>query len=105
MLPTCGSFLVSGLRATYSRLMSDIGAPELLILLAVLVLLFGASKLPDLARGTGQALRIFKTETRGLLDDDAEATTPRQSEEPLDAGGSSAGQVPDHTELPDTGRH
>ena len=56
-------------RATYARPMSDIGAPELLILLAVLVLLFGASKLPDLARGTGRALRIFKEETAGLVDD------------------------------------
>ena len=40
----------------------DVGAPELLILLFVLVLLFGAKKLPELARGSGQALRIFKQE-------------------------------------------
>lgn len=50
--------------------MADIGAPELLIIAAVLVLLFGASKLPELARGAGSALRIFKTETRRLDDDD-----------------------------------
>jgi sec-independent protein translocase protein TatA len=62
--------------------MSDIGAPELLILLAVLVLLFGASKLPDLARGTGQALRIFKSETAGLLDDQEQAAAPQQSDDP-----------------------
>ena len=48
----------------------DIGAPELLIVLAVIVLLFGSSKLPDLARGTGRALRIFKAETSALHDDD-----------------------------------
>ena len=35
----------------------DLGAPELLIILAVIVLLFGASKLPELARGSGRALR------------------------------------------------
>jgi sec-independent protein translocase protein TatA len=40
----------------------DVGAPELMILLVVLVLLFGAKKLPELARGSGQALRIFKQE-------------------------------------------
>lgn len=56
------------LRATYSRRMADIGAPELLTVLAVIVLLFGASKLPDLARGTGQALRIFKAATAGLIE-------------------------------------
>ncbi len=43
---------------------------ELLIIVGVIVLLFGASKLPDLARGSGQALRIFKAETKGLIDDD-----------------------------------
>lgn len=43
---------------------------EWLIILAIVVLVFGAAKLPELARGTGQALRIFKTETRGLKDDD-----------------------------------
>jgi sec-independent protein translocase protein TatA len=50
-----------------------IGMPqgaEWLIILAIVVLVFGAAKLPELARGTGQALRIFKSETKGLRDDD-----------------------------------
>lgn len=51
-------------------LIGGLGGMELLIILAVLVLLFGASKLPDLARGSGQALRIFKAETKGLIDSD-----------------------------------
>jgi sec-independent protein translocase protein TatA len=56
----------------------DLGAPELLIILAVIVLLFGASKLPELARGSGRALRIFKAETKGLMDDDDADKTPEQ---------------------------
>ena len=55
-----------------------IGMPqgaEWLIILAIVVLVFGAAKLPDLARGTGQALRIFKAETRGLKDDEEKAKT------------------------------
>jgi sec-independent protein translocase protein TatA len=48
----------------------DLGPSELLIILAVVVLLFGAKKLPELARGSGRALRIFKAETKGLTDDD-----------------------------------
>ncbi|MBF4163069.1 Sec-independent protein translocase subunit TatA [Nocardioides sp. CBS4Y-1] len=48
------------------------GAPELILILVVVVFLFGAAKLPDLARGTGQALRIFKAETKGLMDDESE---------------------------------
>jgi sec-independent protein translocase protein TatA len=46
---------------------------EWLVILAIVVLVFGAAKLPDLARGTGQALRIFKAETKGLRDDDKPA--------------------------------
>jgi sec-independent protein translocase protein TatA len=51
-------------------LIGDLGTPELLIIFAVVILLFGASKLPELARGSGRALRIFKAETKGLGDDD-----------------------------------
>ena len=50
----------------------QIGAPEIILILAVVVLLFGAKKLPELARGSGRALRIFKAETKGLIDDDEE---------------------------------
>jgi sec-independent protein translocase protein TatA len=58
-----------------------LGTPELLIILAVLILLFGAAKLPELARGSGRALRIFKAETKGLMDEDDDdsptaSTTP-----------------------------
>ena len=48
------------------------------------MLLFGASKLPELARGSGRALRIFTAETKGLMDDDDDdakpAMTPEQRE-------------------------
>lgn len=49
---------------------SGIGATEIILVVLVVVLLFGAKKLPDLARGSGRALRIFKSETKGLMDDD-----------------------------------
>ena len=60
-----------------------IGMPqgaEWLVILAIVVLVFGAAKLPDLARGTGQALRIFKAETKGLKDDDDTDEAPAQPE-------------------------
>jgi len=53
--------------------MSQLGVPELLIIAGVLVLLFGAKKLPDVARGVGRSLRIFKSETAKLRDDDDDA--------------------------------
>ena len=52
--------------------MAGLGWPELIIIVFVLMLLFGAKKLPDMARGTGRALRIFKSETKGLMNDDDE---------------------------------
>jgi sec-independent protein translocase protein TatA len=50
--------------------MRNLGPTEIILIILVIVLLFGAKKLPDLARGSGRALRIFKAETKGLLDDD-----------------------------------
>ena len=41
--------------------MAGIGAPELLIVLLVVLLLFGGSKLPKLARSLGQAQKEFKS--------------------------------------------
>jgi sec-independent protein translocase protein TatA len=54
--------------------MPNLGPMEIILILLVLVLLFGAKKLPELARGSGRALRIFKAETKGLMDDDDDAT-------------------------------
>ena len=62
-------------------LIANLGPTELLIILGILVLLFGATKLPELARGSGRALRIFKAETKGLMDDDDDKhKTPEQKQ-------------------------
>jgi sec-independent protein translocase protein TatA len=64
-------------------LIAGLGTQELVLILIVVVLLFGASKLPELARGSGRALRIFKAETKGLTDsddDDDDLKTPEQRE-------------------------
>ena len=58
------------------------GAQELLIILLIVVLLFGAKKLPDTARGLGRSLRIFKAETKGLTDDDSEESADKQATTP-----------------------
>ena len=50
----------------------NIGAPEIVLILLLVILLFGAKKLPETARGLGRSLRIFKAKTRGLRDDDDE---------------------------------
>ncbi|BBH71188.1 hypothetical protein ACTI_78730 [Actinoplanes sp. OR16] len=59
---------------------------HIIVLVVVLVLLFGAKRLPDAARSLGRSLRIIKAETKGLVDDDntvAEKAEPQHSRTPL----------------------
>ncbi|KRC63735.1 hypothetical protein ASE12_02505 [Aeromicrobium sp. Root236] len=58
----------------------QIGPTEILIVLGVVLLLFGGKKLPELARGSGKALRIFKTEVKALHDDDDDEIKPASLE-------------------------
>jgi len=66
----------------FTPMIAGLGAQELILILLVLVLLFGATKLPELARGSGRALRIFKAETKGLMDDDDDKTAPAEPVQP-----------------------
>ena len=55
--------------------MASIGWAEILICLFVVLLLFGANKLPDLARSMGRSARIFKSEVKEMKE---ENNTPEQ---------------------------
>ncbi len=55
-----------------------IGAPELIILLLVILLLFGSTKLPKLAKSLGQASKEFK---KGVADADAPAAVTPPADE------------------------
>lgn len=69
----------------------SLGPTELILILLVLLLLFGGKKLPEMARGTGRALRIFKSETKGIMDDDDdEATTTTKARGELPPGATAA---------------
>src|SRR3954462_6198278 len=65
--------------------MLGLGAPELVLILLAILLLFGYKKLPDASRSIGRSLRIFKGEMKGMKDDDvrtrdAAQTTPVRGE-------------------------
>jgi sec-independent protein translocase protein TatA len=49
--------------------MPNLGVPELLIILAIVLLIFGYSRLPQLGKGLGQSIRNFKQGLRSSNDD------------------------------------
>jgi sec-independent protein translocase protein TatA len=58
--------------------MGSLGVPELLVIFVILVLLFGASKIPQLGKGLGEAIKNFK---KGLKDDDSSNSSPGSDSE------------------------
>lgn len=73
------------------------GGWQLLAILVLVVLLFGARRLPDLARSVGQSLKIFKSEVKDLREEDE----PR---EPGTATGDAAdARIPGGATGPGTG--
>ena len=86
---------------------------ELLIIVALVVLLFGAKRLPDAARGLGRSLRIFKSETKGLVEDGDQQSTEaidsgddakQQAKQEIGSESTGASEVPETTETPDRSR-
>ena len=57
----------------------NLRGPEILILILIILLLFGAKRLPDVARGLGRSLRILKSETRDMQADGADAPAAVES--------------------------
>jgi sec-independent protein translocase protein TatA len=48
----------------------SLGLPELLIILLIVIIIFGANKLPQLGRGLGQGMRNFKDSIKDASSDD-----------------------------------
>jgi sec-independent protein translocase protein TatA len=64
-------------RGIMTPLVLGLGVPELLIILAVVLLLFGGARLAGLGKSTGRALREFKEETKGLKADENQQQQPQ----------------------------
>jgi sec-independent protein translocase protein TatA len=44
--------------------MGNLGIPELIIILIIIIMIFGANRLPEIGRGIGKGIRNFKESTR-----------------------------------------
>jgi len=62
--------------------MFGIGTTELLLILVIVVVLFGASRLPKLGKGLGEGLRGFRDAIRGHDDDDDKLDKPDDDSKP-----------------------
>jgi len=63
------------------NILAFVGWKEIVIILAILLLLFGGKKLPELARGLGRGLRNFKDELQGIKKDIEEPEEDEPSDE------------------------
>jgi sec-independent protein translocase protein TatA len=63
----------------------DLGAPELIIILAIVLLLFGGKKLPELSKSLGESMRELRKGVSGEVSDDKnknETTTTEVKSDP-----------------------
>ena len=59
-----------------------IGWPEIILILVVVMLVFGAAKLPSIGRDLGRSIREFRRAAKGELTDDEKATPPPSATKP-----------------------
>jgi sec-independent protein translocase protein TatA len=73
-----------------NSMLAFLNGPELIAILAVILILFGAKKLPELAKGLGQGIKEFKKSSREIQDElhdamdvNAPPATPPRREQPI----------------------
>jgi sec-independent protein translocase protein TatA len=59
-------------------MIGGLGMPELLVILVIVLIIFGANKLPQIGEGIGKGIRNFK---KGIKDREEVDTTPKKPEE------------------------
>jgi sec-independent protein translocase protein TatA len=54
--------------------MGRLGLPELVVILIIIILIFGANRLPEIGRGIGKGIKNFKDSTRDAANDRSDHT-------------------------------
>jgi sec-independent protein translocase protein TatA len=86
----------------------DLGMGQIIIILVVILLFFGAKKLPDLAKGLGQGIKEFKKATRDIQDEvtkaanapDEPVSRPAPPDKPRPAPTETASAEPEKPQAP-----
>lgn len=78
-------------------MLNNLGGPHLIIILFIIILLFGAPKLPALARSLGQSMKIFRSEVSTKRDANAEgeqgSTTTPSNEASTSSNGAATSEA------------
>jgi sec-independent protein translocase protein TatA len=59
--------------------MGNLGVPELLVILLIVLVFFGSKKIPELAQGLGKGIREFRKASREIAADEEESSSHRPS--------------------------
>lgn len=78
----------------------SLGVPEIILILLAIVLLFGAKKLPDLARSMGRSMRIFKSEINELHNESEQREAAHQAQAAQQPQATQQIQAPPVTQQP-----
>lgn len=87
--------MVGEMKILSPAFIQGIGGPELLIILVIILLLFGAKKLPELARGLGKSMKEFKKATQEVQEDFQEAMDAVENEKKQKPAPPPAGEKPE----------
>jgi TatA/E family protein of Tat protein translocase len=80
--------------------MPDLGAPELIIILVAVLIIFGPGKLPDLGRTLGKSIKEFRSSVQELHEDPEELTAapPAVPSATITAASSAPAEPVEHTD-------